>query len=141
MTAATRSFGLAALALSGALASFGAAAQQPSAYERIFADPEYLAHEQGLTDAEKVGRRVWLYATAGNSRFHTYVMQQRLGILVDWYRVMNTDRRNERFSTWGAINDPGCCVPGSADCPARSKDETYGFDWCPGDEELLRAVG
>jgi hypothetical protein len=24
---------------------------------------------------------------------------------------------------------------------AKSADETYGFDWCPGDEELLKFVG
>ena len=39
------------------------------------------------------------------------------------------------------INDPGCCTPGSEGCPARSLEETYGFDWCPGDEELLKFVG
>jgi len=30
---------------------------------------------------------------------------------------------------------------GTANCPAQSLDETYGFDWCPGDEELLKFVG
>ena len=45
------------------------------------------------------------------------------------------------FAAWGIINDPGCCVPGSDGCPAKSLDETYGFDWCPGDDELLTFVG
>ena len=27
------------------------------------------------------------------------------------------------------------------DCPAKSLEETYGFDWCPGDDELLKFVG
>jgi hypothetical protein len=111
------------------------------AYDEIFTNPAFLAAEENLTPDERVGRRIWLYATAGNSRFHTYVLQQRLGVLIDWYRVLGTDARNERFATWGIINDPDCCVPGDDNCPARSKDETFGFDWCPGDAELLAAVG
>src|SRR5262249_47535036 len=45
------------------------------------------------------------------------------------------------FQGWGAIPDPDCCVPGSPNCPAKSLDETYGFQWCPGDDELLKFVG
>ena len=26
----------------------------------------------------------------------------------------------------------------ATDCPAKSLEETYGFDWCPGDDELLQ---
>jgi hypothetical protein len=129
------------VAIAGALLSNDLPAQPASTYDAIFADPQFLADEEGLTAAEKIGRRIWLYSTAGNSRFHTYVMQQRLGIMVDWYRVLNTDARDERFATWGVINDPGCCVPGDDNCPARSKDETFGFDWCIGDDELLASVG
>ena len=83
------------------------------------------------------GREIWYKATAGNARFHTYVFQQRLGVLIDWYRVLRADQRGDRFETWGLINDPGCCTPGSPGCPAKSLDETYGFDYCPGDDELL----
>ncbi|HRP71703.1 MAG TPA: hypothetical protein PK743_03585 [Luteimonas sp.] len=97
--------------------------------------------EAGLSPAERVGREIWYKATAGNARFHTYVFQQRVGILVDWFRVLRADQRGDRFAAWGLINDPDCCVPGSADCPARSLDETYGFEWCPGDAELLAHVG
>ena len=61
--------------------------------------------------------------------------------MIDWYRVLNTKERGDRFKVGGLINDPGCCVPGSKDCPAKSYDETYGFDWCPGDEDLLSFVG
>ena len=61
--------------------------------------------------------------------------------MIDWYRVLNTKERGDRFKAWGLINDPGCCVPGSKGCEAKSYDETYGFDWCPGDEELLSFVG
>ncbi len=44
-------------------------------------------------------------------------------------------------SAWGLINDPGCCAPGSPNCPRKSLAETYGMDYCPGDDELLKFVG
>ena len=62
-------------------------------------------------------------------------------MLIDWFRVLRSDERGDRFAAWGIINDPGCCTPGSDGCPAKSLDETYGFDWCPGDEALLKFVG
>ncbi|HSA88134.1 MAG TPA: hypothetical protein VLE46_18305, partial [Nitrospira sp.] len=93
------------------------------------------------TDAERVGAEIWFNATAGNARFFTYVYQQRLGVMIDWYRVLRSDSRHERFYRWGLINDPDCCKPGDPNCPAKSYDETYGFDYCPGDDELLKYVG
>lgn len=96
---------------------------------------------EGLNASQCAGRLIWFKATAGNDRFHTYVFQQRIGVLIDWYRVLRADQRDDRFRAWGIINDPACCVPGSDNCPAKSMDETYGMDWCPGDEELLRHVG
>ncbi len=97
--------------------------------------------EPGLSPSERAGREIWYKATAGNARFHTYVFQQRVGVLIDWYRVLNASDRGDRFRAWGMINDPDCCVPGSDGCPAKSLDETYGFEWCPGDETLLKFVG
>ena len=104
-------------------------------------DPGFYSGEHGLTPAEIAGREIWYKATGGNARFHTYVFQQRVGVLVDWFRVLRADRRDDRFAAYGLINDPGCCTPGSDRCPAKSLEETYGFDWCPGDEALLRFVG
>ena len=94
-----------------------------------------------LTDAERVGAEIWFNATAGNARFFTYVYQQRLGVMIDWYRVLRGDARDERFYRWGLINDPDCCKPGDPNCPAKSYSETYGFDYCPGDDTLLKFVG
>jgi hypothetical protein len=101
----------------------------------------YYDADAGLSASQRAGREIWYKATAGNDRFHTYVFQQRIGVLIDWYRVLNTRERDDRFAAWGLINDPDCCQPGSADCPAKSDAETFGFDWCPGDEELLAHVG
>ena len=104
-------------------------------------DPGFHAAAQGLTPSERAGREIWFKATAGNDRFHTYVFQQRLGVLIDWYRVLRSSSRGERFKTWGIINDPDCCTPGSPNCPKKSLDETFGFDYCPGDDDLLAHVG
>lgn len=106
-------------------------------------DEPYFAAcaREGLNESECAGRLIWFKATAGNDRFHTYVFQQRVGVLIDWYRVLRSDQRGDRFRAWGIINDPACCTPGTPDCPAKSLDETYGMDWCPGDEELLGYVG
>ena len=97
--------------------------------------------EKGLNASERAGQKIWFYATAGNSRFHTYVFQQRVGVLIDWYKVLNSNKREQRFTTWGLINNPDCCKPGTQNCQARSLEETYGFDWCPGDDVLLSYVG
>lgn len=108
---------------------------------RVLDNPGFYSGEAGLSASERAGREIWYKATAGNSRFHTYTFQQRIGVLIDWYRVLRSDQRDDRFHAWGIINDPGCCEPGSKDCPAKSAEETYGFDWCPGDEQLLTFVG
>lgn len=96
---------------------------------------------EGLSESACVGRLIWFKATGGNERFHTYAFQQRIGVLPDWFRVLRSDQREDRFQAWGIINDPSCCKPGDPNCPAKSLDETYGFDWCPGDDVLLKYVG
>ena len=104
-------------------------------------DAGFHAGAAGLTPSERAGREIWYKATAGNDRFHTYVFQQRMGVLIDWWRVLRSDKRDERFKIWGLVNNPGCCTPGSPGCPAKSPEETYGFDWCYGDDDLLSHVG
>src|SRR5262245_30108152 len=122
------------------------AAQTPSAgaeeqHEVVRDNPGFYAGEAQLNASERAGREIWYKATAGNSRFHTYTFQQRIGVLIDWYRVLNSKERGDRFRAWGIVNDPGCCVPGTDGCPVKTLEETFGFDYCPGDEELLKFVG
>jgi hypothetical protein len=118
------------------------ATEQPGApVAASYDDDGFRLGEAGLTPSARAGREIWYKATAGNDRFHTYVFQQRVGVMIDWFRVLRSDERSDRFAAWGLINDPGCCAPGSANCPAKSPEETYGFDWCPGDETLLQFVG
>jgi hypothetical protein len=95
---------------------------------------------EGLSPSACVGRLIWYKATGGNDRFHTYTFQQRIGVLVDWFRVLRSDQRDARFAAWGIINDPACCKPGDRIVPPECR-ETYGFDWCPGDDVLLKYVG
>jgi hypothetical protein len=94
-----------------------------------------------LTPSQKAGCEIWFKATAGNARFHAYVLPQRIPVLLDWYRVLNAKERPDRFKAWGIINDPECCVPGSPNCPRKSLEDTYGMDYCPGDDVLLKYVG
>ncbi|MDP1926471.1 MAG: cytochrome c [Thiobacillus sp.] len=106
-----------------------------------YGDAGFHEAEAGLSPSARSGREIWFKATAGNARFHTYTFQQRITALIDWFGVLRGDARDTRFKTWGLINDPGCCKPGSTGCPAKSYEETYGFDWCPGDQTLLKFVG
>ena len=101
----------------------------------------YGGGKESLSPSELVGAQIWFDATAGNSRFFTYVYQQRFGVVIDWYRVLNANARDQRFKRWGLINDPDCCKPGDPHCPIKHLEETYGFDYCPGDDELLQYVG
>lgn len=97
--------------------------------------------DPALTADVRAGCKIWYNATAGNSRFYTYVLQQRFPVIPDWYGVLNSRDRKARFAKYGLINDPDCCRPGDPGCPRKSLDETYGFDFCPGDEQLLEYVG
>ncbi|BBJ23907.1 cytochrome c [Candidatus Nitrotoga sp. AM1P] len=129
------------IATQPSVAQVQAQVQMVSQQNSAYTDNEFHSGEVGLSPSARAGREIWFKATAGNERFHTYTFQQRVGVLIDWFRVLRGDQREQRFQTWGLINDPGCCTPGSPNCPAKSREETYGFDWCPGDETLLKFVG
>lgn len=115
--------------------------QTNKAYAQSMLSPGYAETDAGYTPSERAGREIWFFATAFNDRFFTYTYPQRLGATIDWYEVLGAENKGDLFPAWGAIVDPDCCIPGDADCPAQSLDETYGFQWCPGDEDLLSFVG
>ncbi len=104
-------------------------------------NPSFRYGGGNFTPSEQAGAEIWFKATGGNERFFSYVYPQRLGVTIDWYRVLSPDYRDHRFNKWGLINDPDCCKPGDPNCPLKSLDDTYGLDYCPGDEELLKHVG
>ena len=101
----------------------------------------FAAQDQNYSPEARAGRDIWFNATAFNDRFFTYSYPQRLGAAIDWYGVLGAGKKQDIFQAWGGIPDPDCCVPGSPNCPAKSIDETYGFQWCPGDDKLLQFVG
>lgn len=114
---------------------------QTSAIVPLANSPGFRYGGEDLNESELAGAEIWFKATAGNERFFTYVYPQRIGVNIDWYRVLGANNREQRFNRWGLINDPDCCKPGDPNCPAKSDDDTYGFDYCPGDEVLLNYVG
>lgn len=95
-----------------------------------------------------LGRDIWIKATAGNSRFFAYVFPQRVsGKSINWPDMLLAQKKRARFVEYGLINDPDCCSPSiPGECQKKfgrsiSESETYGFDFCPGDETLLKHVG
>jgi len=121
--------------------SFASLAPATTAHAQSVLDPTFAAEMPKLPPSATAGREIWFFATAFNDRFYTYSFAQRLGGAIDWFRILAAKNRRDLFQGWGAIPDPGCCIPGDPNCPARSLEETYGFPWCPGDAELLAFVG
>jgi hypothetical protein len=103
--------------------------------------PGFSAGESSLSPEARAGREIWFFATANNERFFTYSYPQRIGVAIDWYKVLAAKNKGDLFQAWGVIPDPDCCIPGQPDCPAKSLEETFGFQWCPGDAELIKYVG
>lgn len=101
----------------------------------------YAREVAHLPAPERAGSEIWFNATAFNDRFFTYGFQQRVGGRIDWYGILAAEKKQDIFQAWGGIPDPDCCVPGEPDCPAKSLTETYGFQWCPGDDALLQFIG
>ena len=101
----------------------------------------FAKQDKNYSEQARAGRDIWFNATAFNDRFFTYSYPQRLGAAIDWFGILGADKKRDIFQAWGGIPDPDCCVPGSDNCPAKSLDETYGFQWCPGDDNLLQFVG
>jgi len=104
-------------------------------------NPGYAAQDSRYNSSERAGREIWFFATAFNDRFLTYSYPQRLGAAIDWFKILAAKNKRDLFQGWGITPDPDCCVPGDPSCPARTLDETYGFQYCKGDDELLKFVG
>jgi len=112
-----------------------------SAFAQSALSSAYAQGDAKLSPSERAGREIWFFATAFNDRFYTYSYPQRLGGAINWYRILAAQNKSDLFQGWGAIPDPDCCTPGSPNCPAKTLDETYGFQYCPGDDALLRSIG
>lgn len=104
-------------------------------------NPGFAAGDAQYSPSARAGREIWFFATAFNDRFFTYSYPQRIGAAIDWYRILAAKSKRDLFQAWGVIPDPDCCVPGDPGCEATSLEQTYGFQWCPGDGDLLGFVG
>lgn len=102
---------------------------------------------QGEALREEAGKAIW-FKSAPNSKYHSYYFPQKVNSPIAWNKVLRSDLRSTRFPTWGLINDPDCCVPGQ-NCDSRhmrfhnrpiTMEDTFGWDFCPGDEVLLDAI-
>jgi hypothetical protein len=104
-----------------------------------------------ITDSQLIkelaGRTIW-FKSAPNERHHAYVFSQKLDVALDWNRAFASTLHDSRFQIWGLINDPDCCTPGK-DCDQKGKKfnghtvtlaDTYGWEYCAGDEELLNSI-
>lgn len=104
-----------------------------------------------ISDAQAIqelaGRSIW-FKSAPNERHHTYIFPQKIGVGIDWNQAMDADLHDQRFQTWGLINDPDCCTPGK-NCEQKgmrfnnravTTADTYGWDYCKGDEALLNSL-
>ena len=96
---------------------------------------------------ELAGRSIW-FKSAPNERHHAYVFPQKVGVAIDWNQAFASVMHNSRFQTWGLINDPDCCIPG-INCDQKNMRfngravttlDTFGWEYCKGDEGLLDAV-
>ena len=74
LTMAQRDFTAAVI---GEARAADAQAPTPTAYD----DSGFRLGEAPLNASERAGREIWYKATAGNARFHTYVFQQRVGVI------------------------------------------------------------
>ena len=74
-------------------------------------------------DDQKIGRNTWLFYTADNQKFYDILIKfaGQFDISVDFYRLLDSTRRPDRFRQLGLINEPNFVQAGP--------DETdeYGF--------------
>ena len=94
------------------------AKSQPQPAQRL--DPGFHAGRKGSRRRSAPDARFGSKRPLGNGRFHTYVFQQRLGVLIDLeLRPQFPTARGERFKTWGIVNYLDRCTPGLPNCPTQ----------------------
>ena len=64
----------------------------------------------GYTARQKKGRDTWIMWTGGNEKFFRQGTQlgDRVGVSVEYFRLLDSRRRPERFKRLGLINEPNC---------------------------------
>ncbi|APW59714.1 hypothetical protein [Paludisphaera borealis] len=59
-------------------------------------------------DAQKLGRNTWLFYTAGDQKFYRILAEfaGESGVSIDFYRLLDSNRRPVRFREVGLVNEP-----------------------------------
>ncbi len=85
----------------------------PGGLYRLFQDPSH--------QAERLGRDTWMFFTGGNQFFlrQAAVLASKRNVSVDFFRLLDSRHRADRFKDLGLINEPNCVL-------AKQPDE-YGF--------------
>jgi len=60
--------------------------------------------------AQKRGRDTWIFYTAGNQKFYRLLGEEvgKAGVSVDFFRALDSRRRDKRFAELGLISEPNC---------------------------------
>ncbi len=60
------------------------------------------------SDDQKIGRDTWIMSTFGNQKFYRLLAEfgGSLGMSIDFFRMLDSRRRGERFKLLGLINEP-----------------------------------
>jgi hypothetical protein len=79
---------------------------------------------ESWTDAQKRGRDTWIFYTAGNQKFYRLLGEGlgKAGVSVDFFRSLDSRRRDSRFAELGLVNEPNCREATAADIA-----KTYGL--------------
>jgi hypothetical protein len=78
--------------------------KQPDSYK--YYGPNGLWYK--WSDDQKLGRDTWIMSTFGNQKFYRILAEfgGSLGMSIDFYRLLDSRRRGERFKLLGLINEP-----------------------------------
>ena len=101
-------------------------------------NPGFAEGDAAYEPKARAGREIWFFATAYNDRFFTYsypaTARRRDRLVQD---PGGEEQRATCSRPGGSSPTPTAAFPADPDCPAKTLEETYGFQWCPGDAELL----
>ena len=120
----------------------GAAAAPSAAAKPLPDNPGFYAGEAGLSSVRDRRPRDLVQGDRRQRalpHLHLPAARRRAGRLVP--RAALPTSATTASPRGASSTIPAAASRATEGCPAKSLDETYGFDWCPGDDELLKFVG
>ncbi len=94
---------------------------------------EYYGKGAEYTASQKIGRDTWIMWTGGNQNFFRLgsVVAGRFGIPVEYFRLIDSRQRRNRFKTLGLVNEPNFRQATKPDQYGLWLDEWLGDDSYP----------